>query len=88
MAHLIQCLLSAGSAKTFIFKIPLLGQVGASQAESELLLAETRSADMLELELAQELDFGGISTSQVRKTLLVIQTLDSLLGENIPCIYT
>ena len=40
-------------------------QVGASQAESEVLLAETRAADMLELELATELDFGGISTSQV-----------------------
>ena len=43
-------------------------QVGASQAESEVLLAETRAADMLELELATELDFGGISTSQVPST--------------------
>lgn len=43
-------------------------QVGASQAESEVLLAETRTADMLELELATELDFGGISTSQVPST--------------------
>ena len=40
-------------------------QVDASQAESEVLLAETRAADMLELELATDLDFGGISTSQV-----------------------
>jgi len=45
-------------------------QVGATQAQSEVLLAETRAADMLELELATELDFGGISTSQASAACL------------------
>jgi hypothetical protein len=33
--------------------------------ESERLLAETRALDVLEAELAADLDFGGLSTSQV-----------------------
>ncbi len=80
-------LASCRVSKNFFFQNPLWGQVGASQAESELLLAETRSADMLELELAQELDFGGISTSQVGKTPLALQSLKVCFGVNSPCIF-
>ena len=40
-------------------------QVPNTHAETERLLAETKAIDVLEAELAAELDFGGISTSQV-----------------------
>lgn len=40
-------------------------QVPSTHAETERLLAETKAIDVLEAELAAELDFGGISTSQV-----------------------
>ncbi len=40
-------------------------QVPQAHAETEKLLAETKAMDVLEAELAAELDFGGISTSQV-----------------------
>ncbi|CAL5224634.1 g7352 [Coccomyxa viridis] len=39
-------------------------QVPPTHAETERLLAETRAMDVLEAELAADLDFGGISTSQ------------------------
>ena len=42
-------------------------QVPAEQAESEVLLAETRAADALEAQYAADLDFGGIHTSQARR---------------------
>jgi hypothetical protein len=40
-------------------------QVPMQQAESEQLLAETKAIDAVESEYAADLDFGGISTSQV-----------------------
>lgn len=40
-------------------------QVPQAHAETEKLLAETKAMDVLEAELAAELDFGGVSTSQV-----------------------
>ncbi len=42
-------------------------QVPPTHAETERLLAETRAMDVLEAELAADLDFGGISTSQVQE---------------------
>ena len=46
-------------------------QVPPTHPETERLLAETRAMDVLEAELAADLDFGGISTSQVQGLLLV-----------------
>ena len=40
-------------------------QVPKEAAESERLLAETRALDVLEAELAADLDFGNLSTAQV-----------------------
>jgi hypothetical protein len=40
-------------------------QVPATHAETERLLAETQAMDVLEAEMAAELEFGGISSSQV-----------------------
>ena len=45
-------------------------QVPPTHAETERLLAETRAMDVLEAELAADLDFGGISTSQVQDCCL------------------